>query len=431
MVNYKREFRSVRSWGIVLSCSAALINGCLPPPDQTDSSFVFNNTTDATNRGASYVGSATCGVCHPDVANVTRIHGHSHALNPVQRQAPEYAPEAKKAGVPDPPAGNTWADISYVIGGYRQGALFIDANGFLMTTGVEGVGTLGTVELPPLGFLPGFADYLPDQQSPLPYDYECFRCHTTGPQPQDAGNPRSQEGRDGILGTWAEAGVECEACHGPGSNHVPSPQNRDFFVDSTGRTCGRCHLAGDDPDVIVAADGFIARNSQFAELRASGGHADFSCMTCHSPHASTLNDRSKGIRNKCTACHADRNLAFHAGVTFVRGRYVEEFSCESCHMPFATRTVTTAPANIAGTSGRIGDTRTHIFRISTDSAGFAGMFTADGSAVVTDSQGRAAVTVDFVCMRCHTDTSGVASNAVRLDVAGASALAELLHDLPQ
>ncbi len=47
------------------------------------------------------------------------------------------------------------------------------------------------------------------------------------------------------------------------------------------------------------------------------------------------------------------------------------------------------------------DLRTHIFRISTLPQTYTSFFTPDGSAVQKDSLGRAAVTVDFVCLRCH------------------------------
>lgn len=171
--------------------------------------------------------------------------------------------------------------------------------------------------------------------------------------------------------------------------------------------------------------------TQTLQLRASGGHGDFSCTVCHNPHASTAYDRTNGIRNDCNACHADQNMARHAGKTFVRGDYVEELSCQSCHMPFTGKTTGAAAPEIVGNNGRMGDTRSHIFRINTDNVDFTGMYTADGSAVAKDSLGRAAVTVDFVCLRCHTDRSSVSNTAVPLTVRGASSLAAVLHEIPQ
>ena len=118
-----------------------------------------------------------------------------------------------------------------------HGAFFVDSAGYVLTDGVAGSNTLWVLDFPANGTVAGFAAYRPDQQTPLPYEYECFRCHTTGAQPQDPDNPLSQDGRPGIHGTWAEAGIQCEVCHGPGSNHAPNPQARNLFVDSTARTC--------------------------------------------------------------------------------------------------------------------------------------------------------------------------------------------------
>lgn len=399
--------------------------GCPPTtPDGDTGSLVFRNTTDPTNGGAGYVGSAACGACHPDDAGEHRIHAHSHALNRALGSAPAYAVEGTRAGVPDPPAGMTWSDVSYVIAGYLHGAFFVDQDGFVATDGVVGVNTRWMLDFPANGTHAGFAAFLPGQTAPKPYDYEtCFRCHTTGPEVQDPRDPRSQDGRPGILGTWAELGVQCEACHGPGSIHVPNPQLRNIFVDSTPQTCAGCHTGGDDPNVIVAADGFLASNTQYAQLRASGGHSSFNCTICHNPHASITYDRERGLRNACSACHVDQNMAFHADKVFVFGDYVEELSCESCHMPLAGLSTSSALAAVVGPDARIGDVRAHIFRINVDDLDSSAMFTTDGTAVVRDDRGRAAVTVDFVCLRCHNQ----AGNVFPLTL-GARVIADGMHE---
>jgi len=50
-----------------------------------------------------------------------------------------------------------------------------------------------------------------------------------------------------------------------------------------------------------------------------------------------------------------------------------------------------------------GDVMTHIFSIDTDPT--ANMFTEDGSFVALDSEGKAAVTMDFACQKCHLTAS--------------------------
>lgn len=412
----------------------ALVGGCpasMTPPDDGDADFdggslVFNNTTDLTNDGATYIGSDACAACHRQIGETIALHGHSQALHQIEDGPPTYPEEGSRAGVPNPPDGYDWGDISYVISGYLLGAFFVDDEGYVMTTGVDGVDTQWNLEYLPPDTAEGFVSYKPEQAEPLPYAYEtCFRCHTTGPQPRSAENPRSQGNRPGILGTWEEAGVRCEACHGPGSNHAPNPEARDIFVDTTSAdTCGRCHAAGDTPEVIVATDGYIKSNSQYSELLASGGHSGFTCTICHDPHASMAYDRSNGWRNECTACHRDQNLAFHERFTFERGEYTEEMDCQSCHMPFTGKSNSVAGTEVVGTfGGRMGDVRSHIFRIDMVNAEYTAMFSEDGSQVVTDAQGRAAVTVDFVCLRCH---NGV-GNAFLMTPEAALRLSQNIH----
>lgn len=405
---------------------AGLLAGGCPDHTTPDDQLLpfFHNTTDPTNDGAQYIGSAACSACHSDVAAQTRIHGHSHALNAVQGRAPEYAPEATRANVPQPPAGSTWNDISYVISGYLHNALFVDQAGYVKTTGVDGVDSSWQLDFPANGTAAGFTAYLPDQATPKPYDYtNCFRCHTTGPQPQDPAAPRSQDGRIGILGTWAEANVQCEACHGPGSFHAPQPQRRNIFVDSSAAFCGRCHTGGTDPNGITATAGFLDGNGQYPQLLASGGHSKFACTVCHNPHASITYERPAGLRNNCTTCHTDVNLAFHDGAVFEFGDYVEEVTCASCHMPLAGRSSSSASAAIVGDEARIGDVRAHIFRINATDTTANAFLPRGGSTVVVDATGQAAVTVDFVCLRCHHDGSNVFS----LTFNGAARIAHEMH----
>ena len=113
-------------------------------------------------------------------------------------------------------------------------------------------------------------------------------------------------------------------------------------------------------------------------------------------------------------------MALHAGKVFRRADgYEEVLRCESCHMPYATRA---GSSNLFGL-GRVGDVRTHIFRISTAPVDYQGFISAEGS-VVRDDAGRAAVSVDFVCLRCHNDS---VDGLFSLSVERAAEIGQNLH----
>lgn len=417
----------------VFGATLILVIGCpgaAPPPGPpANGAALYNNTTDRTNRGARYLGAQACAACHPDVATAHATHGHARILNRVQGDAPDYPPVGSRAVVPNPPSGFSWDDIAYVIGGYTKRALFINTDGYILTNDAEGVDTQWDLLIKAAGIAFDFVPYEDDGDfSPgemQPFNFSCFVCHTTGPLPQDPANPMFQESRPGFVGTWMEAGVQCEACHGPGSNHVPNPSARDLFVDTSARFCGECHNQpyGSDPSVITADAGYIGYGEQYSELLASGGHAGFDCLTCHRVHDSTVFDRNEGIHRTCQSCHDDMNMALHEGAVFFRDDYSETLSCESCHMPFAVKNGSAASAAVVGDLGRMGNGRSHVFRVNVNEVSFTNMFSDDMTSVRQDESGRAAVTLDFVCVRCH---NGI-GNAFAMTEASAKEIAFNVH----
>ena len=177
---------------------------------------------------ADYVGSATCGGCHPDTYDVFMKSGHPWQLSPiVDGQPPEYP----FSELTQPPDGYSWDDISYVVGGYNLKARFLNKEGYIITDAPGASGDSSYLNQynfanQLLGKSAGFVSFHAGEEN-LPYD--CGSCHTTGYSPQ--GN---QDDLPGIVGTWAAPGVQCEECHGPGSLHIQNPQvvamriDRDF-----------------------------------------------------------------------------------------------------------------------------------------------------------------------------------------------------------
>ncbi len=350
-------------------------------------------------------------------------HGHGQALKAINGAAPTYPAGAERAGVPSPPGGLAWTDISYVIGGYTKAANFVDGGGYVLTDGTVGAASQYNLSNGAAGLAVGFVPFRPEQVTALPFEYGCFRCHVTGAQSVEGNGGRRQGGRPGIGGTWAEEGVGCEVCHGPGSAHVSNPVAGNIHLDGVAAACAGCHAGTAAAGVIEARDGFIVGNQQHKELTASP-HVGFSCTVCHNPHASITYDRSNGRRNACGVCHAGQNMALHGNHIFVLGDYVEPLTCESCHMPPASKNASSTTFDILGSSGRIGDTRTHLFYVNTVNG--ASMFTPDGSRVALDETSKAGVTVDYVCLRCHNGKG----SAFELTLSGASAIARGIHEPP-
>lgn len=418
--------------GLIWKLGAALIaipllalpGGC-PPQQPPDNSGIYNNVSDATNNNARFIGSEACLACHSDFRDSFATHGHSQALKLVEGDLPEFPNVAPGVvGSVLPPDGFDWTQIAYVVGGYLRGAHFVGLDGFLLTTGVTGADTAYSLGVPPAGIPQGFYPFQPTAADPQPFGFDCFRCHAVNPQPPTA-PALAEDNRLGVNGTWFEAGVGCEACHGPGGNHAPNPAARNLYVNIGPSACSTCHVADpDNPALILVQDSLFNGYQQWSELRASGGHASFSCNLCHDPHASTFYEA--GVRNTCRTCHVDTNMALHQDVVFVRGDYTEEVTCESCHMTWAGKVAADAPDATVGPFARVGDVRSHLFGIRTDVNVIEEVVPGGNGVYPVGEDGQARLTVDSVCLRCHNGI-GNAFNLALPPLGNPAATASQLH----
>jgi len=309
-----------------------------------------------------YVGAATCQICHEEIYNSFMKTGHPYELNKVvDGQAPQY-PYSK---VSRPPAGYTWDDILYVVGGYGWKAHFIDKDGHLIT-GDEAQYNLPNENLDMGG---NWEAYHPDEEQ-VPYD--CGACHTTGYVPE--GN---QGGHPGLIGTWAEDGVQCEACHGPGSNHVNNPYLVPMNVNRDSELCGQCHSRG-DATKVEAQDGFIQNYQQYDELFQSKKRV-MDCVDCHNPHQTVKYARGLAIKTECQDCHFEQ-------AQFQKIQFITHANCISCHMPQATKSALDDPERYTG------DVHTHLMAINPYTTS---QFDDDGNF------SKPYLTLDSVCKQCH------------------------------
>ena len=191
------------------------------------------------------------------------------------------------------------------------------------------------------------------------YQLSCTGCHNTGSQLNyDAAEHTYQT-------TWTDKGVSCEACHGPGKNHVALAEtgNGDIsasIVNPAGipdprraaMVCGSCHNRGSSPDGTYGYPAgyrpggqlnFLfdekpklhpngdtrANRQQYIDWKKSG-HAreGVLCWDCHYVHrtgeANKYQTKLPG-NSLCRSCHQVENTGVH-GIHSVN-------NCIGCHMP--------------------------------------------------------------------------------------------------
>lgn len=328
----------------------------------------------------AYVGSDACRACHQAEFAAHAGSGHAQALRAVTGgRAPVYPWSV----VPNPPAGRTWNDILYVVGGHAWAARFVDRDGYLIT-GAAAQWNVATQTWS--AFDPSAAD---------PEPFTAGGAVTTGYRPVG-----HQDDLPGSVGTWVEDGVMCERCHGAGAAHVRSQLAADVVRDRGSAACGQCHSL-DAQHRITTEGGFLRHPGQYDELRG-GAHATLTCVACHDPHASA-HYGDAGLVLTCGDCHAGIEV-YNDG----DGAH----TCVNCHMPRATR------AAVASAAFRA-DVRSHVFRIEADAE--AEQFYAEGGATFA----RGYLTTDFACLACHTgrDRAWAEQYAATIHSAGKTVLA--------
>ncbi|HMX27250.1 MAG TPA: multiheme c-type cytochrome, partial [Blastocatellia bacterium] len=170
----------------------------------------------------------------------------------------------------------------------------------------------------------------------------CFNCHTTG----------AGEGSQFQI-SHAVPGVNCEACHGPGSEHVAAMRAGDTATgktkikklsnldgdDLTQTMCGSCHRSVEDVMALPQRGGIS--NVRFQPYRIFNSRcysADkrIGCTACHNPH-DTLEQSAAFFDAKCLACHQSQAAQAGSGAgdkdRTARACKVGKKDCAGCHMP--------------------------------------------------------------------------------------------------
>jgi hypothetical protein len=315
-------------------------------------------------KDAKYVGPQACSKCHVD-----EVSQHSTAMGKAMEpaatsvvlrsyprltfQSGRYAYEIIRKGeqslytVTD--GTNTFSEpILYSFGQGKAGQTYIFRhNGALYESRVSFYKdtkaldwTMGYQGTPPssLAEAPGRAISADEAR-------DCFGCHTTGA----ISGLRLQVDR-------LIPGVTCEACHGPGGEHIASMEARNFkdqrifnpgdmSTDELSQEfCGSCHRSAEQVMTNKLLTGVVSVRFQPYRMFTSRGHDPddmrLRCTSCHNPHENPVADAAF-YDAKCFACHRSGPSLKSAAIAKAEekeGRAdkpcpVAERLCVSCHMP--------------------------------------------------------------------------------------------------
>ena len=211
----------------------------------------------------------------------------------------------------------------------------------------------GGIYMTPLSYYPaaGVWDFTVDQPHSTPDSFDkavgrhllddeirgCFNCHNTNATVSDRFDPER-----------SIPGVTCEACHGPGANHVAAAslgfaEQGNTMILNPGHLnsvdsvdfCGSCHRTWWDV-TLSGATGL--KSLRFPPYRLENsrcwGNGDerLTCVACHDPHR-PLDYNEASYDRRCLSCHVNsagaKPTADHPGAACPTAQK----GCVSCHMP--------------------------------------------------------------------------------------------------
>jgi tetratricopeptide (TPR) repeat protein len=341
----------------------ALLVGCdrredtqAPPEERTA-------TTGQTSQHAAspYAGSAACAECHATQQQAWHPSLHRLAMLPASGDAPLTAPVGGDGALAQRDDGTRIMRAQAL--GHPDDVRVEWALGHKHVEQFVGPLKAGRLQALPIAWdvVHGawFDLFTGDPRTPEDWGHwtnrgmnanaQCLFCHTTG---YDKGYQPTTDTYDT---TWTEIGVGCEACHGPGREHVAAmradpPRPYTWKTDESDRmlaACGACHARRVERAPWTPGDVFLDRyepelldtdayypdgqvkeelyelvSFQMSRMYAEGVR----CWDCHEPH--TLKTRREG-NALCLGCHqphyAEPEHTQHA-------RESTGSRCVSCHM---------------------------------------------------------------------------------------------------
>jgi formate-dependent nitrite reductase cytochrome c552 subunit len=323
--------------------------------------------------GATFVGSQTCKNCHERTYLEWKTSLHSRMMRDAK------ADPSANIGDFDSPSdvrAFTREEVDFTLGSqWKQQYLKREGDNLIVFPAQYNV------------FTGEWKDYYPDEPAKRDWFIECAGCHATGIDPEKK--------------TFVEMGIACEACHGPGSNHVQAVPGYEIptIIQASRLTpalaaqiCGSCHTGGRDKtgryaypvayqthkgegNIRLYFDEFTSNdhserfwpsgesrhsNQQYLDWKKSEhSKVGVTCITCHDVHRSRSALQAVGevpnplvvIRSKTRLFEDQLCKACHTTVWYRSVHRIHTFgSCIRCHMPKVTKI------------GEAGDAHSHTFR---------------------------------------------------------------------
>ncbi len=176
------------------------------------------------------------------------------------------------------------------------------------------------------------------------YQFKCTGCHNTGSKFS------YDKTTDTFTGTmWSDKGVACEACHGPGSNHIKA-EGKDLVTtivnpakiydpNRAAMICGQCHTRGSSPGKLFDAqktgypnDYKVGGNLNFSYDTKPGLNPDGSARQHHQQYLDYKQSKHFATGVMCWDCHyVHRQGTSNRYQTKLPG----SFLCKNCHIDVA------------------------------------------------------------------------------------------------
>lgn len=165
---------------------------------------------------------------------------------------------------------------------------------------------------------------------------KCYSCHST-----------ALTSTEPLSAAKFHPGVTCEACHGPGREHVTvvkAATSGDLHIVNPAKLtpvqavdfCGACH--GSPKDVLLGGSvgkitvRFPAYRLEKSRCWGINGDARLTCFACHNPHQ-PLEHEAAAYDAACLRCHASGTAGGPRAKAQQPACPVAQSRCTSCHMP--------------------------------------------------------------------------------------------------